>query len=369
MRELVNYGDRYVGHKTIDDLADWVRAVAPQLPGYEQFASPKSKRDIEHGTWPYRWAKSHFNSAYAYRVSGTDHNANVAHDAKARIFAALDLMCVSATIGVTELFKNIASVAKHCLNKGIHWNTLKKYEEEIWAYIKRAGGLGLSRGSAENVNSFSEEPPEAQVIEPELSDRKCYTELLTLRCVAGIYSSALAQLHTPKNRAERRGGEVIKTKAKLADELPTAEVGLDVISSRALEGCEAEREGNDRAAAVPKSFAVGQRVRIVMPGGSLDGVETQVLGQPVYRLDYQRQGRAITLPAECLQVVEAEEKALPEGAVIRATAAQLLQVLGKACPFVGPGLWMVKREEVSPLAWQQLLRLVGRERAIDNSLG
>ena len=366
MRELVNYGDRYVGHKTIDDLANWIRAVAPQLPGYEQFASPKSKHDIEHGTWPRRWAKSHFNSAYAYRVSGTDHNANVAHDAKARIFAALDLMCVTATIGVTELFNNIASIAKHCLNKGIHWNTLKKYETEIWAYIKRAGGLGLSRGSAENVNSFSEEPPEAQVIEPENSDRKRYTELLTLRCVAGIYSSAFAQLHTPENRAERRGGEVIQTKAKLADELPTAEVGLDAISSRALEGCEAEREGNDRAAAVPKSFAVGQRVRIVMPGGSLDGVETQVLaqtldvlGQPVYRLDYQRQGRAITLPAECLQVVEAENKALPGEAVIRATAAQLLQVLGKACPFVRPGLWTVKREEVSPLGWRQFRRLVG----------
>ena len=56
MCELVNYGDRYAGHKTIAELADWVRAVAPQLPGYDAFASPKSKRDIERGTWPIRWA-------------------------------------------------------------------------------------------------------------------------------------------------------------------------------------------------------------------------------------------------------------------------------------------------------------------------
>ncbi|MGC1525866.1 MAG: hypothetical protein WA783_07425, partial [Phormidesmis sp.] len=238
MRELVNYGDRYVGHKNIADLADWVRTVAPQLPGYEQFASPKSKRDIEHGTWPQRWAKSHFNSAYAYKVGGTDHNANVAHDAKTRIFAALDLMCISATIGVTELFKNIASVAKHCLNKGIHWNTLKKYEAEIWAYIKRAGELGLSSGSEEDINSFSKEPSEAQVIEPGFSDRKCYTELLTLRCVAGIYSSAFARLHTSKNVADLGGGESVKMEARLADEVPTAEAGLDAISSSALEGCE-----------------------------------------------------------------------------------------------------------------------------------
>ena len=56
MCELVNYGDRYVGLKNSADLAAWVKAVAPQLPGYEKFASPKSKRDIEHGTWPTRWA-------------------------------------------------------------------------------------------------------------------------------------------------------------------------------------------------------------------------------------------------------------------------------------------------------------------------
>ena len=368
MRELVNYGDRYVGHKNIADLADWVRTVAPQLPGYEQFASPKSKRDIEHGTWPQRWAKSHFNSAYAYKVGGTDHNANVAHDAKTRIFAALDLICISATIGVTELFKNIASVAKHCLNKGIHWNTLKKYEAEIWAYIKRADELGLSSSSEEDINSFSKEPSEAQVIEPGFSDRKCYTELLTLRCVAGIYSSAFARLHTSKNVADLGGGKSVKMEARLADELPTAEAGLNAISSSALEGCETEVEDDDRIAAVSKSFAAGQRVRVVMPGGSLNGVETQViaqaldiLGQPVYRLDYHRQGRAVTLPAECLQILEVKEQALPEEAMIQATAAQLLQILGQACPFVGPGLWTIKRNELSAKAWNSLKRLIESE--------
>ncbi|NJM99509.1 MAG: hypothetical protein HC800_22320 [Phormidesmis sp. RL_2_1] len=366
MRELVNYGDRYVGHKTIADLADWVRAVAPQLPGYEQFASPKSKRDIEHGTWPLRWAKSHFNSVYAYKVGGSDHNANVAHDAKARIFAALDLMCVTATISITELFKNIASIAKHCLNKGIHWNTLKKYEAEIWAYIKQAGELGLSRSSKEGINSFSSEPSEAQIIEPEFPGRKSYTELLTLRCVAGIYSSAFARIHTPKKAVGVGGVKVVKTEARLANELPTAEGDAMASDLSTSEGCETEVEGDYGSASVSKPLAAGQLVRIVMPGGSLDGIETQILAQtvdvlglPVYRLDYRRQEQAITLPAECLQRVEAKNKALPEEAVIRATAAQLLQVLGKACPFVGPGLWQVKRDEVPATAWGQLCRLVG----------
>ena len=39
--------------------------------------------------------------------------------------------------------------------------------------------------------------------------------------------------------------------------------------------------------------------------------------------------------------------------------AELLQALGKACPFTEPGLWEVSKKEVSPLAWRQLMRLVG----------
>jgi len=374
MRELVNYGDRYVGHKNIADLADWVRAVAPQLSGYEQFASPKSKRDIERGTWPRRWAKSHFNSVYTYKVGGSDHNTNVARDAKARIFAALDLMCVTAAIGVTELFNNIANIAKHRFNRAVHWNTLKKYEDEIWAYIKRAGGLGLSRGSEEDVNSFSEEPPETEIIEPEFLARKSPTKLLTLRYVASIYSSAFARLHTSKNAAELGGEEVIKTEAKLADELLTAEADSAAIESSALEGCMTEMKGDSRTASVSKAFTSGQLVRIVMPSGSLDGIETQVLaqmldvlGQTVYRLDYYRQGRAITLPAVCLQKVEGTGKSLPGKAVIRATTQQLLQVLGKACPFVGPGLWTVSQSDMAPKNWNALRRLTKLETVVSEA--
>ena len=107
MCELVNYGDRYVGHKNSADLAAWIKAVAPQLPGYEKFASPKSKHDIEHGTWPKRWSESHFNSAWKHRIGGSDHNANIARDAKNRIFAALDRICVDANIGITKLFEQV----------------------------------------------------------------------------------------------------------------------------------------------------------------------------------------------------------------------------------------------------------------------
>lgn len=356
MCELVNYGDRYVGLHNSADLAAWIKAVAPQLPGYEKFASPKSKRDIEQGTWPKRWAESHFRSAWKHKVGGSDHNANVARDARTRIFAALDRICVDASIGITKLFNDIISISRSCFNVGLSWHTLKKYEDEILAYIKHPGVLGLSSGNEEAINSFSPKPPIAQIIEPEYRAKNYYTQLLTLRCAVRIYSDAFAQLHTSKSVAEAGGKTGVKTEAELPAEVAAAEMTVRTTDNQASEPVTAGE----------KELSAGQRVRIVMPGGSLDGIETRVLaqalnvlGQSVYQLEYQRQGQAITLPAECLQALSVEDRVLPGEAVIRATVAQLVRVLGQACPFVGPGLWTVRRSEVTPTAWGQLRRLVG----------
>ena len=146
------------------------------------------------------------------------------------------------------------------------------------------------------------------------------------------------------------------TVTAIASPLASAEGMTEPVDLQDKDGKPAEIE--------PLRFTVGQAVRIFMPGGSLDGIETRiqaqvlnVLGQPVYQLDYLRQGQAVSLPAECLQAIQAN-KALPGDAVIRATAAQLLQVLGQACPFVGPGLWEVRRDEVPAKAWNALQLLV-----------
>ncbi len=354
MCELVNYGDRYVGLNNSADLAAWIKAVAPHLPGYEEFASAKSKRDIEQGTWPKRWAESHFRSVWKHKVGGADHNANIARDAKTRIFAALDRICVDANIGITRLFNSIISISKNCFDKSISWHTLKKYQEEILVYIKHPGVLGLSSSSEEDINSFSPEPPIAQIVEPEYQAKNCYTQLLTLKCAVRIYSDAFARLHTSKNGAERQ------TRAKTEAELP-AKVAADKTAS---EPVTESKKRHPRTAGAQK-LSAGQRVRIVMPGGSLDGIETRVLaqtvdvlGQPVYRLEYQRQGRMITLPIGCLQSQSTVDTARQGDATIRATAAQLLQVLGQACPFVGPGLWVVRRSEITAKAWVQLQKLV-----------
>jgi len=369
MRELVNYGDRYAGYKNSTDLAAWMKAVAPQLPGYQEFASPKSKKDIEDGSWAKRWAESHFRSVRRYRVGGSDHNANVAADAKRRIFAALDRMCVDPSIQITELWKLVSQTAKSCFDLGVHWRTFIKYKDEIWEKVRSSWKLGLSSGRSEDVNSFSLEPPEAQIIEIEKTEKKNYKQLLTLRYAIAIYSNAFAQLHTFQNEVQIEGAEAAKSTPQLPDELATAETTpaeTDNYENEAPnEPSKSEDKGELDAALGTKTLTAGQLVRIVMPGGSLDGIETRVLaqtvnvlGQPVYRLDYQRQGQAITLPVECLQVIQ-ERQPMPGETAIKATAQQLLEVLGKACPFVGPGFWTVRREEVPDKAWRQLLSLVG----------
>ncbi|MEL6816422.1 MAG: hypothetical protein AAFP03_16660 [Cyanobacteria bacterium J06598_3] len=366
MRELVNYGDRYAGRKNSTDLAAWVNAVAPRLPGYQEFASPKSKRDIEHGTWAKRWAEAHFRSKWQYNVSGPDHNANVAADAKRRIFAALDRMCVDATIKSTQLWKNVSAIAKGCFDLGVGWDTFKKYEDEVWAHIRRSWKLGLSSSKSEDINSFSSERTNAQVVEPEIPAKNGYTQLLTLRCVIDIYSNAFTRFNTPKSGVELEGGETAQSDPKLCGDSPVAEMAPVATADSAISVAKAEEKDEVVTGVRGTGVMVGQRVCIVMPGGSLNGIETQVtaqvlnvLGQPVYQLAYQRQGQGVMLPAECLQVIEAKERAVSRERVIRATAAQLLQVLGKACPFVGPGLWTVKQEEVSDSDWSQLTRLVG----------
>ena len=259
-------------------------------------------------------------------------------------------------------------MTKRWFNKHVSWRTFKKYEDEVRAYIKHPGVLGLSSTVEEDVNSFSPEPPDTQIIGPEFRAKNCATQLLTLRCVVCIYSNAFASLHTSENESELGGGAMAKNEPELPIEIAAAETALIETANHVIEPVTDGGKGDLKTVSMQKGLTAGQMVRIVMPGGSLDGIETRVLaqtvdvlGQPVYRLDYQRQGQTITLPAECLQPVAIKDTALPGESIIRATAAQLLQVLGKACPFVGPGLWTVKRDEVTPKAWDSLQRLMKLE--------
>ncbi|MEL6159912.1 MAG: hypothetical protein AAFR18_11890 [Cyanobacteria bacterium J06627_32] len=328
MKELVNFGDRYLGLKTIPALGDWIVTVAPHLPGFEQFASNESKNDLTRKNWAYRWAKSHFKSARQYAAKTSfDHNAMIAAEALERLMVALSKVVIVGKFGIKKLWYALSDISKELFGVGFSWGLFQKHRKLIMARIESSRNVGLSSGDEDGKNSASPELAESLDSEAGEESEKHLTELSTAKCVTASNSQDLNASRTPSEQGvmEEAGGQ---------------QVGAEL--------------------------AMGAMVKVQQPGSDVDGVQTRVTGKAtdvdgklLYRLEHCVEGQPLMLPGDCLEVVAAEASAQGAEGVIRATAAQLLKVLGKACPFVGPGLWAVKREEVSPLSWRQLRRLVG----------
>ena len=321
MKKLTNYGHEVVGHKTIQALGNWIMAIGPRLPGFEQFASRESKNDLTRRNWAYRWAKSHFKAARFYAAkSSYDHNATVAAEALERLLITLDKLTIIGEVGIGKLWRSLSEISKELFGVGFGWKLFQKHRDLILASVRGAGKVGLSKASEEGKSSFSSELVEPEVAEAEREPREGLTELSTARCMTTRQDKDLSPSTPPIE-------QVNSTDDKQA-ELETGTAVIFQHSGSAGEG-------------------VGTRVT---------GKVTQPNGMLLYRLELCAEGKPLMVSRDCLTVVEVPR---PKEGVIQATAAQLLQVLGKACPFTGPGLWTIKREEVSPLAWRQLRRLVG----------
>lgn len=322
MRQLVNYGDAVMGHRTIQALGDWIGAVAPRLPGFLQFASAESRDDVTRRNWAYRWAKSHFKAGRLYAAkSSSNHNATVAAEALERLLIALDKVVISGAFGIKKLWHSLSDISKELFGVGFGWKLFQKHRALILERVDSSRKLGLSRGNEEGKSFLSEEAAVSGNAEAEKGTKKPKTELSTARCVTPIQNAGLAA-STPPVESLKLGGSDL---AELA-------MGTAVIFQQ------------------PGSADKGVRTRVM-------GKTTQPDGTLLYRLEECAEGQPLVVSRNCLTVV-ADELPVKEG-VIRATAAQLSQVLGKACPFVGPGLWTVKRDEVTAKAWGQLCRLVG----------
>ena len=319
MKKLTNYGHEVVGHKTIQALGNWIMAVGPRLPGFEQFASRESRNDLTRRNWAYRWAKSHFRAARFYAAkSSYDHNATVAAEALERLLIALDKLAVVGKVGIGKLWRSLSQISKELFGVGFGWRLFQKHRELILARVGDPDEVGLSSTSKEGKDSFSSESVEPEATEAEGEPKKGLTELSTARCMTTSQNEDLSPSTPPIEQAKSADGEQTE-------------------------------------------LATGSAVIFQHPGSAEEGVETRVTGkltQPdgelLYRLEQRAEGKPLMVSRDCLTVVSK-----PKEGVIRATTAQLLQVLGKACPFSGPGLWTVRREEVSPLAWRQLAQLVG----------
>ena len=322
MKKLTNYGHEVIGHKTIQALANWIVAIGPQLPGFIQFASRESRNDLTRRNWAYRWAKSHFKAARFYKAkSSHDHNATVAAEALERLLIALGKVIVVGKIVIRNLWRSLSDISKELFGVGFGWKLFQKHRKLILETVSSSCKLGLSSGSEEDKNSLSSESAEPEVSRADGEPKKGLAELSTARCVTSAQDKSLRASTPPTVRAK-----------SVPDELGELAMGMAVIFQRS--------------------------------GSAGEGVQTRVTGkvkQPdgslLYRLEAGAEGKPLMVPRDLLTVVS---ESAAQVNVIKATAAQLLQVLGKACPFVGPGLWTVKQEEVSPLAWRQLRRLVGQ---------
>ena len=347
MKQLVNFGDRYLNLKTIPTLGGWIVEVAPQLPGFEQFASKESKNDLTRKNWAYRWAKSHFKSARQYRAqSSYDHNATVAAEALERLKIALNKLVVVGRFGVKKLWLALSTISKELFGVGFSWGLFQKHRKLIMAKVKSICEVGLSRTSEEDKNSSSKELAVPSNSGAGGEPKKLLTELLTAKCVTFTNDADLSASRTPSEQDVEQEAELVAEEAK----------AQEVVAVKEKAGAEAAMEEETE-------LAMGVVVKVQHSGSDVDGVQTRVTGKVtategrlLYRLEHCVEGQPLIVPRRCLVAVSAEQK---DKGVVQATAAQLLKVLGKACPFFGPGLWTVKREEMSPLAWRQLRRLVG----------
>ena len=328
MKKLVNYGDSALGLNTIQSLGDWMMAVAPQLPGFDQFASKESKNDLTRRNWAYRWAKSHFKSVRMYTAKTSyDYNATVAAEALERLLIALNRIIITGKIGIKALWRSLSEISRELFGVGFSWRLFQKHRQLILEKVGSSRKVGLSRGDEEGKSSLSSEPVGTADSKSSEGARKGIAQLSTARSVTPIQDADLSASPTPS---------------------------------------EGESLGGDGAAETGAELAMGTAVIFQQSGSAGEGVQTRVTGKTtvpdgtlLYRLEECAEGKPLIVPGDCLTVVTDELGSQMAGSVIRATAAQLLQVLGKACPFSGPGLWTVKRDEVSPLAWRQLMRLVG----------
>ena len=269
MRQLVNYGDGYAGMRTVESLAEWIIRIAPQLPGYEEFASKESKHDLQRRNWAWRWAICHFKKRWEYIAkTSDDYNQAIADQAKQRIFIALKSLGNIVNQGRKKLWEDVCNICRRTFGLAPSYRTFMKYWSAIANLIEGAGDLTPSLGLEEDKNSFSK----ANSSQEKLSPENCPPRLITARSDPNTQSKDLSRLHTPVKQAI----------------------------------APAQKPENDLSVK-PVELKKGQQVTVKLSGCLLDGLKTWVrgktkdaLGRCVYRLNHRVGGEYLVLPMECL---------------------------------------------------------------------
>ncbi|MEL7142339.1 MAG: hypothetical protein AAGL08_08980 [Cyanobacteria bacterium J06573_11] len=271
MRQLVNYGDAVMGHKTIPSLGDWIVAVAPRLPGFLQFASEESRNDLTRRNWAYRWAKSHFKAGRLYAAkSSSNHNAVVAAEALERLLVALEKLVGVGRLGIKKLWHMLSDISKELFGVGFGWKLFQKHRALILEKVNSSRNVGLSSSGEEGKKLSSSESAVAEVAEADEEPKKRLTELLTARWMTSTKNTVLSASTPPIERA-------------------------------------ASGDSNEA------ELAMGTAVFFQQSGSLVEKVETRVTGkttQPdgtvLYRLEKGVEGSPVTVKRCCLTVVPGE---------------------------------------------------------------
>ena len=119
LKRLANWGYEKLGLATVTKLGEWMRAIAPRLPGYEQFTSDATKRDIARN-WCFRWARSRIRRGGAAVASAADLNQQRKEDCTERLLSILKEITDRVWESGNQLFEQVCKLMKCRFGKGIN---------------------------------------------------------------------------------------------------------------------------------------------------------------------------------------------------------------------------------------------------------
>lgn len=127
------------GMRSVGDIAQWVKYTIRHMPGFAEYCSRASKRDIEHG-WATRIAKWALRCKQITRrvmkKAPSEYNNQTAAEALARVKSSLEHLSPSPDIGIKKLWQGLSATSKELFGVGIAWTTFDKHREWILKAVR-----------------------------------------------------------------------------------------------------------------------------------------------------------------------------------------------------------------------------------------
>lgn len=153
LRQMANWGYNKLDKRTIEELGLYITENAPKLPGWNEYASFKSKRDLakNKNAWGYRWAKSCIKywesprAQHSLTAPDTQWQDWLQQDSISRMQSCTDKAkkLGKKFCSQNQLFKEFNQWAKELFGKGFSKSTFLKAKER-WVYLLGGDSLEAS---------------------------------------------------------------------------------------------------------------------------------------------------------------------------------------------------------------------------------